>query len=157
VTIRVDSATAADVEALADLMAELETYYGTPPTQAREDRVARIKRLVFGEPPAANILVARDDRHLVGMAAYNYLWPAVGITHSLYLKELYIREGYRRQGIGRLLMDALRAIAADQGCSRVEWTAQRDDEGAQAFYAALGAPVHQGKVFYRVAISEQCR
>jgi GNAT superfamily N-acetyltransferase len=152
VTIRVDSATAADAEALADLMAELETYYGTPPTQARADRVAKIKRLVLGNPPAANILLARDDQHLVGMAAYSYLWPAVGITHSLYLKELYIREGHRRQGIGKLLMDTLRAIAADQGCSRVEWTAQRDDAGAQAFYAALGVPVHQGKVFYRVEI-----
>lgn len=151
-TIRVDPATEADAEALADLMAELDASYGAPPTEAPAARVAQIQRLVFGTPPAAHVLLARDGAHLVGLAAYSYLWPAAGVTHSIYLKELYVRERHRRRGIGKLLTDRLQAIAAEQGCSRVEWTTDRDNTGALAFYASLGVPVHESKVFYRIGI-----
>ncbi len=148
-TIRVDPATPEDAEALADLMEELDIFYGAPPTQGRDARVATIRRLVFGAPPAAYVLLARDGGRLVGMAAFSYLWPAAGVTHSLFLKELYVSEAVRRRGVGRLLMERLHAIAAEQGCSRVEWMTETDNVRARAFYEAIGGPVHEGKVFYR--------
>jgi len=45
--------------------------------------------------------------------------------------------------------------AAKNGCSRVEWTTDRDNAGAQAFYEQLGAPVQSSKIFYRVEDSGQ--
>ena len=84
------------------------------------------------------------------MAAYSFLWPAAGLTRSLYLKELYIGEGYRRRGAGRLLMQALFEVAGQHGCSRVEWTTDSGNAGAQAFYEMLRLPRHPSKVFYRV-------
>ncbi len=47
-------------------------------------------------------------------------------------------------------MDGLVEIARKLGCSRVEWTTDRDNGGAQAFYEALGFSVNAGKLFYRV-------
>jgi GNAT superfamily N-acetyltransferase len=41
------------------------------------------------------------------MASYSFLWPAAGVTRSLYLKELYVAQDWQRQGIGKLLMDSL--------------------------------------------------
>ena len=35
-----------------------------------------------------------------GMASYSFLWPAAGLTRSLYLKELYVAQDWQRQGIG---------------------------------------------------------
>jgi GNAT superfamily N-acetyltransferase len=87
---------------------------------------------------------------VAGLAAYSFLWPAVGATRSLYLKELYVLEAYRRLGIGRLLVRAVFETAAGLGCSRVEWTTDVGNTGAQAFYAKLGLPDHPVKVFYRV-------
>jgi GNAT superfamily N-acetyltransferase len=56
------------------------------------------------------------------MAAYSFLWPAAGVTRSLYLKELYVAEAFRRQSIGALLMQRLCQIALEHERSRVEWT-----------------------------------
>ena len=47
-------------------------------------------------------------------------------------------------------MRALCELAVKQGCSRVEWTTERDNAVAQGFYAALGAPVNPVKVLYRL-------
>jgi RimJ/RimL family protein N-acetyltransferase len=46
-------------------------------------------------------------------------------------------------------MDGLGAIAARRGLSRVEWTTDTANEGAQAFYETLGAKPLTSKVFYR--------
>jgi RimJ/RimL family protein N-acetyltransferase len=50
-------------------------------------------------------------------------------------------------------MDSLLTVAAKHGCSRVEWTTDRDSEGAQRFYAKLGVPINEGKLFYRVELA----
>jgi RimJ/RimL family protein N-acetyltransferase len=47
-------------------------------------------------------------------------------------------------------MQGLFESAAKRGCSRVEWTTDRDNAGAQAFYEQLGVPTHPSKIFYRV-------
>ena len=41
-------------------------------------------------------------------------------------------------------------LAAQHGCSRVEWTTDDGNAGAQAFYQTLGLPRRPSKVFYRV-------
>ncbi|WP_250281584.1 GNAT family N-acetyltransferase [Frankia sp. CiP1_Cm_nod2] len=74
------------------------------------------------------------------------------MTHSLFLKELYVSAAARRRGVGRMLMEHLRTIAEEQGRSRLEWTTDQENTQAQTFYDALGAHVHDGKVFYRTAI-----
>jgi len=45
------------------------------------------------------------------------------------------------RGVGRLLMTALYEVAAEHGCSRVEWTTDTDNAGAMAFYARLGVHI----------------
>ena len=87
---------------------------------------------------------------LAGLAAYSFLWPAIGPTRSLYLKELYVPAAYRGRGVGKLLMRAVFEAAARHGCSRVEWTTDVTNTGAQAFYARLALPRYPSKVFYRV-------
>jgi len=119
--------------------------------------MADIGAALFNDEPAAHALLARVDDDVVGVAAYSYLWPAAGVTSSIFLKdssiflkELYVRQANQRQGVGRALMRALCELAVKQGCSRVEWTTERDNAVAQGFYATLDAPVNPVKVFYRL-------
>ena len=133
--------------ALAELLAERDRFYGV----TRPDpEPAAIADALFGPVPAGRALVAVHDGAVAGLAAYSFLWPAAGVTRSLYLKELFVRATARRLGIGRLLMRELHAVAAEHRCSRLEWTADTDQPDAQRFYAALGAEVLATKLFYRV-------
>lgn len=142
------------VDSLAVLLEDLDRYYGTTEFEPFDQRVAQIRDALFGEVSAASALLAWHDADLVGMASYSFLWPAAGVTRSLYLKELYVAQGWQRQGIGRLLMDNLIAVATKHGCSRVEWTTDRESEDAQRFYAKLGVPVNEGKLFYRIEVGD---
>jgi GNAT superfamily N-acetyltransferase len=148
--ITISPATVDDVPAMSWLFAEMDEFYGLPGTEPEQAREQQIRQALFSQPPAGHALLARDSHKLAGLASYSFLWPAAGLTRSLYLKELYIAGAFRRQGIGKLLMDGLYQVAAENRCSRVEWTADTDNPGALAFYEGLGVPVKTSKVFYRI-------
>lgn len=147
--ITVSPAEPGDVAAIAAVLEDLNRFYGVPESGSPDQRIGRISEAIFASPPAAYVLLARDGSTVAGLAAYSFVWPSVGPTRSLYLKELYVPDAYRRQGVGVLLMKAIFETAAKLGCARVEWTTDTGNTAAQAFYARLGLPVHP-KVFYRV-------
>jgi GNAT superfamily N-acetyltransferase len=147
-------AEAQHVDALVTLLEEMDRHYGDTHFEPREQRAAQITDALFGDTPAAFALLASEDEQLVGLASYSFLWPAAGVSRSLFLKELYVSQARQRQGIGRQLMDALFEVARKHGCSRVEWMTDRESRGAQRFYVDLGVPVNEGKLFYRVELGE---
>jgi GNAT superfamily N-acetyltransferase len=151
--ISIRPAEAADVLVIATFIDEIERFYGEATGEPIEELAHKIGSLIFRQVPVASVLLAFDEAEPVGLASYSFLWPASGVTHSLYLKELYVRDAYRSQGVGKLFMAALRDIAVAEGCSRIEWTTDRSNEGAQAFYKRLGFEVHDSKIFYRIATS----
>jgi GNAT superfamily N-acetyltransferase len=136
-----------DVEALAVLMEDLDCFYGATNVEPLNQRVRQITDNLFAKPVAAYVLIAWENKRPVGMAAYSFLWPAVGVTRSLYLKELYVIGEFRRCGIGALLMQRLCQLAVEHGCSRVEWTADKGNVIAEVFYEQLGIPRNQEKNF----------
>ncbi|GAB7052252.1 GNAT family N-acetyltransferase [Catenuloplanes indicus] len=142
-----------DAVVVAELIEEIERYYGAASVQPIEERVAQVRSALFGVPPLAWLLLAVDGEEVVGLAAYSFLWPAAGSTHSLFLKELYVRPSRRRRGVGASLMGRVRDIAeARPGCGRVEWQADRDNPVAQAFYRGLGFEESAGKINYRITL-----
>jgi ribosomal protein S18 acetylase RimI-like enzyme len=152
VTIR--PAEKSDVRALSELIEEIERFYGSTDTdiQPLDERQSQVEEALFGSPPLASTLVVQDDEtgDIIGLAAYSFLWPAAGSSHSLFLKELYVRSTLRQQGIGARLMNELRGIAAARpGCSRVEWMTDRDNPIARSFYQSLGFAEFDGKIVYR--------
>lgn len=149
VGLTITRATEQDAETIAIMLGEIERYYGGPD---EIPDVKQVRQALFGPQPAATVLLARDGEQVIGLASVCFLWPAVGAETSLYLKELYVQEGHRRRGIARDLMAAVRDEAQTAGCSRIEWTADRDNPPALALYAGLGVEPHNGKIFYRLPV-----
>lgn len=148
--MRIDVAAEADVEVIAQMLGEIEEYYGGENIPGDREQV---RAALVGPSPAATVLLARDDEgRVLGLASYSCLWPAAGADTSLYLKELFVREPFRKSGVGRRLMEAVQAAGVAAGCTRLEWTADTDNPAAVAFYAALGAHRNEGKVMYRAAL-----
>lgn len=146
-----------DLPAIVELLEEMDRFYGIADVDPLDLRLHQAHEALFGAVPAAQALLAWDGDQLVGLAAYAFLWPAVGLTRSLYLKELYVTQTARRQGVARLLMRHLCEVAIAHGCSRLEWTTDQDNPLAQGFYDALGAKVSQEKLFYRLEGADQIR
>lgn len=144
--MNIERATEADTETIAVILGEVEAYYGGKDAPADQTQV---RSALFGNGPVATVLLAREGDDVLGLAAVSLLWPAAGADTSLFLKELFVREGARRRGVARQLMTAVRAEATAAGCTRVEWTADRNNPPALALYQALGFQQHDGKAFYR--------
>jgi len=149
-TITVSPARLAHLTAIAQLLDEMARFYGTATAGPVDQRHRQVREALFATPPAARALLACDQSRLAGIARYSFLWPAAGLTCSLYLKELYVATAYRHRGIGTLLISSLIEVASEHGCSRVEWTADSASAAAQAFYSKLGIPPLPSKIFYRI-------
>lgn len=149
--VEIRAARPGDVEAIVLLMEDLDRFYGAnDDVEPPSERIPQIVAALFEEPRAAYALLAWDGERLVGMAAYSFLWPAAGVTRSLYLKELYVTEAVRGNGVGTSLMQRLCQIAVEHECSRVEWTTDKGNVLGEDFYEKLGVPPNQEKVFYRL-------
>lgn len=148
--VEIRPAESRDVQALAVLMDELDRFYGAAAVEPPDLRIPQIAASLFQEPRAGYVLLAWEKAQLVGMAAYSFLWPAAGVTRSLYLKELYVSEAFRRKDIGTLLMREVCQVAAEHACSRIEWTADAGNVLAEVFYEQLGVPKNKGKILYRL-------
>ncbi|MGR6915445.1 GNAT family N-acetyltransferase [[Actinomadura] parvosata] len=148
-SISVVPVTPEQTEPLVELLEEMDRFYGATETDPIEVRRQEIQQALFTDPPAGYALLAWEGERAVGMASYSFLWPAEGLTRSLYLKELYVAEAAQHRGVGTALMNALFELAAKHGCSRVEWTTDTGNSGAQRFYEKLGQTVLPTKLFYR--------
>lgn len=81
---------------MTDLLEEMNRFYGSTSTEPASARARQVEDALFGNPPKAFAVLAWDGGSLCGFASYSFLWPAVGLTSSLFLKELYVAEGRRR-------------------------------------------------------------
>jgi len=155
--IRVSLAERNDLDSMVELLEEMDRYYGDPTVGTLDQRKAQIETSLFSIPPSVYALLARQETDLVGLASYSFLWPAAGVTRSLYLKELYVTREIRRAGIGALLMQHIFKVAADSDCSRVEWTTDRSNPDAQKFYESLGLSENATKIFFRATREDIAR
>ena len=144
--IAVRLATSEDIDQLVRIAEEMDRFYGAVDFEPIEVR----QRQIVDALSVARCLLASEDEKVVGFAAYSFLWPAVGMSKSIFLKELYVSPTCQRRGVGTRLMEALFEVARVEGCSRVEWINDVDNKGAQALYDELGFEPDNAKVFYRV-------
>ncbi len=111
-----------------------------------EDFVEMLREAV--EAGGVEVLAARAEGRVVGVAVlvYRLSISAGGLFASI--ENLYVRPEARRRGAGRALLEAVEERCASRGVSYVE--AQVEDEGAAAFYSALGYEEEPGvRVFSR--------
>jgi ribosomal protein S18 acetylase RimI-like enzyme len=56
----------------------------------------------------------------------------------VYVHHLYVRPAFRRHGIGRALLDAVRAVGAEQGIARLTLDVWTFNEAARTFFRGYG-------------------
>lgn len=137
------------IEAFAALAEDMDRFYGVTDSDPLDVRLRQINDVLFGDPPSAHALLAWIDGRPVGFAAYSFLWPAVGFSRSVFLKELYVVETARRTGVGKAIMRSLAEVAVKNDCSRLEWQTDTPNTDAQRFYEDLGVDVNGSKLSYR--------
>jgi GNAT superfamily N-acetyltransferase len=143
---QIRSARVDDVPIVLGLIRDLATYERAPDeVTATEEQLVDV---LFGERPAAEVLLAFEDASPVGFAVYFYNFSTWLGRPGLYLEDLFVKPEKRGKGYGRALLVELAKIARDRGCGRMEWAVLNWNEPAIKFYQALGAkPMNEWTVF----------
>ena len=135
-----------DVLVILQLIHDLATYERAPDeVTATEEQLVEV---LFGEKPAAEVLLAFEEESPVGFAVYFYNFSTWLGRPGLYLEDLFVKPEKRGKGYGRALLVALAKVARDRGCGRMEWAVLNWNEPAIKFYQTLGAkPMNEWTVF----------
>ena len=131
-----DFATAEDLPALADLLAELFTLE----SDFVPDRAKQLAGLglILDNPALGRLFVLRDGDRVAGMANALVTVSTAEGGRVLLLEDVIVGATYRGGGAGRLLVEHVLAWAREQGMARVTLLADRDNAPALAFYERLG-------------------
>ena len=123
---------AAEIHGLARELAE--TVGDAPP--AEEAIRARLEELL--DEPRARVFVAENEVGVVGAVS---LWIKPDLAHGdavIEVPMLVVAEDHRRAGVGKLLMDEVRNVAAENDADLIELVATRANVAAREFYRSLG-------------------
>jgi len=135
-----------DVPIILELIRDLATYERAPDEVVATE--GQLVDVLFGERPAAEVLLGFEEKSPVGFALYFYNFSTWLARPGLYLEDLFVKPEKRGKGYGRALLVELAKIARDRGCGRMEWAVLDWNEPAIKFYRALGAtPMHEWTVF----------
>ena len=130
-------ATEQDVPIILDLIKQLADY------ERLADRVVateqRLRDTLFGERPAAEVLLASLEGETVGFAVFFTNYSTFLAKPGLYLEDLFVKPHARGKGIGKALLARLAKIAVERDCGRVDWSVLNWNEPSLRFYEALGA------------------
>jgi len=139
-------ATVTDVPIILQLIQDLATYERAPnDVTATEERLVDV---LFGEKPAAEVLLAFEGEMPVGFAVFFHNFSTWLGRPGLYLEDLFVKPEMRGKGYGRALLVDLAKIARERGCGRMEWAVLDWNDPAIQFYHKLGAkPMDEWTVF----------
>jgi GNAT superfamily N-acetyltransferase len=100
---------------------------------------AQLHATLFGERPAAEVLIAELGGAPVGFALFFQSYSTFLGKPGLYLEDLFVRPAARGRGCGLALMSALARITVARDYGRFEWAVLDWNEPAIRFYGQLGA------------------
>jgi ribosomal protein S18 acetylase RimI-like enzyme len=124
-----------DAEALHALMGDLADALGDRSPRFGAMR-AQLEKLLA--EPGARVLVVEGAEDVVGAAS---LWIKPDLAHGDVVIEvpmLVVSGNARRRGVGKLLVNEIWRIAAEENATLIELVATKENDVARAFYKSLG-------------------
>jgi GNAT superfamily N-acetyltransferase len=153
-TVAIRPAMAADEVAWRVLWAEYCRFYGTDLPEAT---TAATWTRILTPGSALGTLLAVDREgsgDVLGFANYvlhPYTWSE---REACYLEDLYVAPAARGRAIGTLLIDALRALAEQEGWARLYWHTETGNARARAVYDRFTSA--DGFVRYLLPVESAC-
>ncbi len=127
-----------DMVAIAELSRELAAHVNDrdPGSDA-----FLLSDCAFGPDRWFECLVAESANRVVGFAAFCRRFEAHTREKRMWVSDRWVARNQRRKGIGRALVAAVHARAAEVGCAAVDFELARGNDTARAFYKHLKAAI----------------
>jgi len=111
---------------------------------------ALLEETLFGEKPAAEVLLAFEGSESVGFALFFHSYSTFLARPGIWLEDLFVVPEARGRGYGKALLARLAELAVERGCGRLEWAVLDWNTPAIEFYESIGAEAQDEWTTYRV-------
>ncbi len=90
--------------------------------------------------PVSTVLLAEDanSKEIVGMCTMQILVSTAQGSNSGHIEDVIVKTERRGEGIGNLLLKTIIDIAKQNGCTRLQLSADNDNTPAHNFYKKIG-------------------
>lgn len=132
----VEFASGDDLDAMADLLAELFALESDFAPE-RDKQLAGLRH-ILDNPASGRLFVLRVDGRVAGMANALVTISTAEGGRVLVLEDVIVGSAWRGGGFGRRLVEHVLDWAKAEGMSRVTLLADKDNAPALAFYERLG-------------------
>ena len=138
--MRLRKATIEDAAPLALLLREIG-WFAAFKSESIDDSTRRVRselELCLADG-SHSVYVAQTDDRIIGYVSVHWIPYLFMPGPEGYVSELFVRNGERGQGVGRQLLEVVRAEARSRRCSRLALTNLRHRESYQRqFYTKAG-------------------
>lgn len=129
------------IAALADLTGDAGRITGRP-----ED----ILRYGFGTDRLFECLIATRGDVPVGLCLYFYSYSSWLGEPGVYVQDIYVENSERGHGLGRRLVAAVAARAAEKDATHLRLAVDTGNQDARAFYSAIGMEHREKEMTYHL-------
>jgi GNAT superfamily N-acetyltransferase len=136
-SIRIAPATENDIPLILSFIRQLAEYERLASACVASEE--SIRRTLFQEPRAAEVLIAYDDEAPAGFALFFHNYSTFLAQRGLFLEDLFVIPEARGKGVGYALLSALADVAIARECGRMEWSVLQWNRLAIDFYLRIGA------------------
>lgn len=147
-SIRIRQATAADANAIYDMIYELAVYEKAPEEVVTSPD--EIKETLFGTGSKTEALICEVDGKSVGYAVFFTSYSTWLGRNGIYMEDLYVSPDSRGVGAGKALLKHIAQLAVQRKCGRLEWSVLDWNQPAIDFYLSIGASPQNEWVRYRL-------
>ena len=122
-----------------DIPVILELLYkiGRPKPQKGADIFVELVKWYI-EDPTKEIIIAKTNNDIIGMASMMFLPRLNHITPEMYIPELIVLQQYQNMGIGKKLISKCIKMAKEKNCHRIRLESGNKRVEAYGFYKHLG-------------------
>ncbi|HEY8560708.1 MAG TPA: GNAT family N-acetyltransferase [Pyrinomonadaceae bacterium] len=102
-----------------------------------------------------HVIAALDGNRLVGGLTAYEMTMFKRETREMFLYEIEVSEPFRRRGIGKALIESLKAICEEKSIAEMFVGTSRDNLAARKLYAATGGKADTNSVWFNYLFSEK--
>ena len=141
-----------DIPRVIELSRQLASHVADPDPKLDKDTLLA---LGLGSDRWFEILVVEDEGIVVGFAAFVQRFELHTNSRMLFISDLAVSNTNRRQGVGKTLLDALRAVAVERNCHAINLEVWKENEVAQSFYLGNDAEVVNDVELFRLTLNQR--
>lgn len=98
-----------------------------------------LQEALFSAQAHSECLIAEVNKQPVALMLFSTMHLNFNRFHKpgLYVHDLFVEPAYRRHGVARVLGNAIKEVALQKGCDRIDGIIPKTNQGATAFYHTI--------------------